>query len=62
LRSPYASIPLACYPSCQWISADIQARRYGDRVACYTRDVVYVVEDTMMIRRPDGTEENKVWK
>ena len=57
---------VACKP--RWVAAsgldraDVQARRYGDRTAAYYRDVVDVVEESKMIKRPDGTEETKVWK
>ncbi|WVW82219.1 hypothetical protein I302_104225 [Kwoniella bestiolae CBS 10118] len=39
------------------------AKKYGDQIACYYRDVVDVVEETKMVPRSDGSgEEKKIWK
>ncbi|KAK6905634.1 hypothetical protein I203_106464 [Kwoniella mangroviensis CBS 8507] len=39
------------------------AERYGDKVACYYRDVVDVVEETKIVPKSDGPrDEKKSWK
>nr|XP_018267113.1 uncharacterized protein I303_01096 [Kwoniella dejecticola CBS 10117]OBR89271.1 hypothetical protein I303_01096 [Kwoniella dejecticola CBS 10117] len=39
------------------------ARKYGDQIACYYRDVVDIVEEIKMVGTSDGTgQEKKVWK
>nr|XP_019014904.1 uncharacterized protein I206_00991 [Kwoniella pini CBS 10737]OCF53685.1 hypothetical protein I206_00991 [Kwoniella pini CBS 10737] len=39
------------------------ARKYGDQIACYYRDIVDVVEETKVVPKSDGTgDEKKIWK
>ncbi|ORX33945.1 hypothetical protein BD324DRAFT_637764 [Kockovaella imperatae] len=38
------------------------AQKYGDKVACSYRDVVDIVQEPKMVRKPDGSEEEKMWK
>jgi long-chain acyl-CoA synthetase len=38
-----------------------QADKYGDKIACYYRDVVDVVEETKTTVQ-DGKEVEKTWK
>ncbi|WWD17947.1 hypothetical protein CI109_102392 [Kwoniella shandongensis] len=39
------------------------AKKYGDRTACYYRDIVDVVDEKKAVKKADGSgEEEKVWK
>ena len=42
---------------------NMQAQKYGDKVACSYRDVVDIVEEKKAVQKADGSgEEQKLWK